>query len=83
VAKTVDDRLADGRRYLVGGRFSLSDMAFAVALAPLVLPPNNGAPLPTLAQMPPVMQSLNAELRARPAGQFALRIYRDHRGGTP
>jgi glutathione S-transferase len=83
VVKSVDDRLADGRRYLVGDRFSLSDMAFAVALAPLVLPENNGAPLPTLAEMPAAMQSLYAELRARPAGQFALRIYQDHREGTP
>jgi hypothetical protein len=33
---------ADGRPYLVGGGFSLSDMAFAVALAPLVLPDTYG-----------------------------------------
>lgn len=83
IVKSVDELLADGRRYLVGDRFSLSDIAFAVALAPLVLPPNNGAPLPSFAEMPAVMQALNAELRARPAGQFALRIYRDHREATP
>jgi glutathione S-transferase len=82
IAQSVDERLADGRRYLVGDRFSLSDMAFAVALAPLVLPANNGAPLPPLGAMPATMQSLNAELRARPAGRFALRIYQDHRGAT-
>lgn len=83
IAKTVDGRLADGRRYLVGDRFSLSDMSFAEALAPLVLPANNGAALPTLAEMPPPLQSLYAELRAQPAGQFALRIYQDYRGGPP
>ena len=83
VVASVDARLADGRRYLVGDRFSLSDMAFAVALAPLVLPDNNGAPLPPLAEMPTAMQSLNAELRARPSGRFALRIYQDHRDGSP
>jgi glutathione S-transferase len=83
VVKSVDERLADGRRYLVGDRFSLSDMAFAVALAPLVLPNNYGAPLPALAEMPAAMQAVNAELRARPAGRFALRIYEDHRKGTP
>jgi glutathione S-transferase len=83
VAKTVDQRLADGRRYLVGDRFSLSDMSFAEALSPLVLPDNDGAPMPTFAQMPPPLQSLYTELRARPAGQFALRIYHDYRGGPP
>jgi glutathione S-transferase len=83
IVKSVDDRLADGRRYLVGDRFSLSDMAFAVALAPLVVPGNYGGPLPALSEMPPAMQSTTAELRARPAGRFALRIYRDHRAATP
>jgi glutathione S-transferase len=83
VVKSVDERLAGGRRYLAGDRFSLSDMAFAVALAPLVLPNNNGAAIPSLAEMPAAMQSVNAELRARPAGRFALRIYEDHRKGTP
>jgi glutathione S-transferase len=83
VVKSVDDRLADGRRYLIGERFSLSDMAFAVALAPLVAPDLYGGPVPTLSEMPPVLQSVNAELRARPAGEFARRIYRDHRRRTP
>jgi glutathione S-transferase len=81
VVQTVDARLANGRRYLVGDRFSLSDMAFANALGPLVLPAEYGAPLPTLAEMPPVLQSAVAEMRAHPAGEFALRIYREHRGG--
>jgi glutathione S-transferase len=79
VVQSVDARLADGRRYLVGDRFSLSDMAFANALAPLVLPPRYGGPLPTFAEMPPEVQSVVTEIQAHPAGQFALRIYRDHR----
>ena len=81
--KFVDDRLADGRPYLVGGRFSLSDMAFAVALAPLVLPDTYGGPLPSFTDLPPVMKALTQELRARRAGQFSLRIYRDYRSGSP
>jgi glutathione S-transferase len=56
-------------------------MAFANVLGPLVLPPEYGAPMPTLAEMPPVLQSAVAEMRAHPAGEFALRIYREHRGG--
>jgi glutathione S-transferase len=79
VFRQVDQRLSDGRRYLVGDRFSLSDMAFAVAAAPLVLPDTYGGPLPSLAEMPPVMKEAIGEMRAHAAGQFALRMYRDHR----
>ena len=80
--QNVDARLADGRKYLVGDRFSLSDMAFANALAPLVLPDPYAALLPAFAEMPPVLRSLITEIQSRPAGQFALRIYRDHRRGA-
>lgn len=76
---TVDARLTDGRRYLAGDRFSLPDMAFANALVSLVLPPEYDGPLPTLAEMPPALQFVVAEMRAHPAGQFTLRIYRAHR----
>ncbi len=79
VFREVDQRLSDGRRYLVGDRFSLSDMAFAVAVAPLVLPDDYAGRLPPLAEMPAVLREAVDEMRAHPAGQFALRIYRDHR----
>jgi glutathione S-transferase len=78
IVKSVDDRLADGRQFLVGGRFSLSDMALANVLAPLVLAPQYGGPLPTFEQMPPELQAVAREVQASPAGQFALRMYRDH-----
>jgi glutathione S-transferase len=80
--QNVDARVADGRQYLVGDRFSLSDMAFANALAPLVLPDAYARLLPPFAEMPPALRSVIVEIQSRPAGQFALRIYRDHRGGT-
>jgi glutathione S-transferase len=83
VVQSVDARLADGRRYLVGNRFSLSDMLFANSLAPLVLPPEDPAPVPTFAEMPPEVQSVVKEMQSRPSGQFALRIYRDHRRPAP
>jgi glutathione S-transferase len=80
--QNVDARLADGRQYLVGNRFSLSDMAFANALAPLALPDVYARLLPSFAEMPPALRSVIAEIQSRPAGQFALRIYRDYRGGA-
>ena len=81
IADSVDRRLADRRSYLVGDRFSLSDMAFAVALAPLVLPETYGGPLPTLSEMPDAVRSAIEEMRQRPSGKFALRIYANHRSG--
>jgi glutathione S-transferase len=82
VVQGVDARLVDGRRYLNGDRFSLSDMAFANALAPLVLPEEYAGPLPALSEMPAVLQAVVVEMKSRPAGQFALRIYHDHRDGA-
>jgi glutathione S-transferase len=79
VLDRVDARLADGRRYLNGDRFSLSDMAFAVAAAPIAWPENYGGAVPPLHVTPPALQSVIAETRARPSGAFALRIYKDHR----
>ena len=79
VLDRVDARLADGRRYLNGDRFSLSDMAFAVAAAPIAWPENYGGAVPPLHVTPPELQSVIAETRARPSGAFALRIYADHR----
>ena len=83
VVQSVDARVADGRRYLVGDRFSLSDMSFANALGPLVLPPEYGGPLPGFDEMPPELQAVVKEMQAHPAGQFALRIYRDHKRAAP
>jgi glutathione S-transferase len=75
----VDERLADGRRYLNGERFSLSDMAFAIAAAPVVWPDQYGGAVPALGDTPAGLQAVVTECRARPSGELALRIYRDHR----
>jgi glutathione S-transferase len=79
----VEARLADGRSYLVdrlvGDRLTISDVAFAVAAAPVVLPSNYGGPIPSFDAMPPAVQAVVTEMRARPAGAFALRIYQEHR----
>jgi len=72
-------RLADGRKFLVGNRPTLSDFAFAVAAAPLVLPPTYGGPIPSFDEMPPPIQAAVHELRSHAAGQFALEIYKNLR----
>jgi Dyp-type peroxidase family len=79
VFKEVDDRLAKGAKYLVGDRLTLSDLAFAVAAAPLVLPPTYGGAIPSYDQMPVAVKAAVNEFRPRPAGVFALRVYEEYR----
>jgi glutathione S-transferase len=75
----VDARLGIKKDYLVGDRLTLSDIAFAVAAAPVVLPTNYGGPLPSFDQMPTPVQTAVTEMRGRPAGAFALRVYGEQR----
>lgn len=77
---TVARRLADGRRYLTGDRFTAADLAFAALAAPLVVPEQYGVPLPQPGGLPPGMQSAVAAFRAHPAGAFALRLFGEDRG---
>jgi glutathione S-transferase len=75
----VASRLADGQRYLAGERFSAADLTFASLAAPLVAPREYGVPLPDLDAMPPDAAATIAAMRATPAGDFVLRMYREHR----
>ncbi len=72
-------RLADGRRYLCGERFTAADLTFAALAAPVLAPPAYARYLPSERHLPPAFVALVDELRATPAGAFALRIYDDHR----
>jgi glutathione S-transferase len=76
---TVGELLADGRTYLVGKTFGAADLTFAALAAPVLLPRNYGSPLPALDEIPAELLAQIEEFRALPAGDFALRIYRDHR----
>jgi glutathione S-transferase len=81
VVQEIDARLADGRRYLLGDRFSAADLAFASLFAPVVVPTPDrfGAVLPKLEQLHPDMQRWALALRARPAGKFAARMFEQER----
>jgi glutathione S-transferase len=76
----VSRRIA-GRRYLVGDRFTAADLAFASMASPGLLPEEGyGAVMPRLGTLPEALQALIRELRATPAGELALRMFREERG---
>jgi glutathione S-transferase len=79
VFDTVGELLADGRSFLVGKNFSAADLTFAALAAPVLLPRNYGSPLPSLSEVPAELLAQVEDFRSSPAGDFALRIYRDHR----
>jgi len=75
----IGDRLADGRRYLVGDRFTAADLTFAALAAPVVLPDRHPFPMPPVDRFPAATRDQIARWREHPAGAFARRIYLDHR----
>jgi len=82
VNRTLDaiaERLADGRPYLCGERFSATDLTFAALAAPLIVPPDYGVPLPQPDVLPAPMAARVRAWREHPAGAFALRMFRDER----
>jgi glutathione S-transferase len=79
VFNAVGERISDGRHYLVGKRFTAADLCFAALAAPVILPRGYGSHLPSLAEMPSSVLPVIEEMRDTPAGQFAMRLYRDER----
>ena len=75
----VAERLADGRPYLCGERFTAADLAFAALAGAVLMPPQWRVPLPQPDELPPVAAAKVRELREHPAGQFALRMFEQER----
>jgi glutathione S-transferase len=75
----VAERLGDGRPYLCGERFSAADLTFASLAAPMLMPPEYGVPLPQPEELPVAMAATVRELREHPAGEHALRMFREER----
>ena len=71
--------LADGRPFLAGARLNAADLTFATLAAPLVMPPEQRCPYPALEELPPEAADQIKGWRAHPAGEYALRLYREHR----
>ncbi|WP_426955582.1 hypothetical protein [Muricoccus radiodurans] len=70
-----DARLADGRPFMNGDALTLSDLALATALAPVLLPDGYRSPHPRVEDLPPTMRAVVAELRKRRTAHHVGRIY--------
>ena len=81
--RRVAARLDDGHRYLFGDSLTPADLAFAALVAPAVLPAQYSGPLPSLDELPAPMRREVVEIRAHPAGRYALRLFREERHAAP
>lgn len=78
----VSATLSDGRGYLAGDRFGAADLTFAALAGPALLPSGYGGGRFVAPPMPAQLEAQIRTWRATPAGQHALRMYRDHRALT-
>lgn len=84
----VEARLADGRRYLTGDTLTFADLTFASLGALAVLPPEypgvrlRGRRISLEDVRDPQWRAEIERFRARPAGQWILRLYREERHPT-
>jgi glutathione S-transferase len=79
VFDAVAERLAGGRRYLVGDGFSAADLTFAALAGAVLMPPEYAVPLPQPDELPDTTAEMVRKLRAHPAGVHALAMFRDER----
>ncbi len=78
----VDNHLSDGRRFLIGNRFTAADLTFAALAAPVLFPAQCRAVLPALDAVPVPMREEVLRFRNTVAGCFALRLFAQERGCT-
>ena len=69
----LDDRLSDGREFVVGYEFSRADIAGASLLAPLLLPPEH--PVYRRLELPPKLAAEIADWSERPSFAWARDMY--------
>jgi glutathione S-transferase len=80
---TIAERLADGRPYLCGERFTAADLTFACLAAAVVVPPQYGVDLPQPPALPDHIGGFINSFREHPAGAFALDLFRTRRFAPP
>lgn len=75
----VDELLSDGREHLIGDRLTAADITFAALAAPVLLPEEYCTTIPRGSSDTPAIDAVVARYAARPAGQWALEIWRELR----
>jgi glutathione S-transferase len=83
ILSLVDQRLREGRRFLVGECFTAADLTFAALAAPALFPVGCRAALPALERVPAAMRGEIMRLRDSPAGVFVQRLYSEERTSRP
>lgn len=79
IVRRTDALLSDGRKYLLGERFTAADLSLACMISPLILPRHYGIQLPTLEEALPAMRPTVEEFRSTLTGAFALRLFEAER----
>jgi glutathione S-transferase len=79
VFRIVERKLAQGNKYLVGDNFSAADLTFAALASPLIRPKNHPFYSPKMSNVSKELAAIVLEFRTTLAGEFALRLYREHR----
>jgi glutathione S-transferase len=74
-----DALLVDGRRYILGDRFTAADLSFACLMAPFTLPRRYGAWLPGPEELPAAMQATAGRICQSLSGQYAIRLFEEER----
>ncbi len=75
----VNNLLTDGRKYLLGDKFSAIDITFAALAAPILQPAEQHIPPSSMESLPVHMQADIQKCRSTVAGEFGLRLYRENR----
>jgi glutathione S-transferase len=83
VLARTDALLADGRRYLLGDRFTAADLSFACLMAPFTLPRRYGVWLPGPEELPAAMQTTARSISQSLSGQHAIRLFEEERPVLP
>lgn len=68
-----------GGPYLFGDKITAADIAFCSMAMPAILPDPYFVKLPDIGALDPESRKLVEECRARPAGAFAVRLYKEER----
>jgi cytochrome P450 len=79
----LEARLADGRTFQVGDRYTLADVAFSACGAAALLSDRYAGALPRLDELPPDVQREVIRFRERPGGRYVLRMYEESKDVTP